>query len=123
MFNINLFSDEAGSPGNPRVAVISDNTQQFNGLIYRRDENGRYVTRPDRQKHFLHLDVWKTHFGDPPEGAYILHLDGNNDHNNIDNLFMMDSLEFLKWRRDNAPIQITICKWCGAPFAFTGMQD
>ncbi|MBQ9479713.1 MAG: anion permease [Selenomonadaceae bacterium] len=119
IFDINLFGDMAGSPGNPRVAVINENTQQFNGRIYRRDENGRYVTRPDRQKHFLHLDVWKAHFGEPPEGAYILHRDDDPAHNDIENLFMMDSLEFLKWRREHSPLQIAVCKWCGAAFAYT----
>lgn len=119
VFDLNRFGDETGSPDNLRVAVIDSNTQQFNGRIYRRDENGRYTIRLNGQKHFLHLDVWKAHCGEPPEGAYILHRDDNNDHNDIENLCMMDSLEFLKWRRENAPLQIAVCKWCGAAFAFT----
>ena len=113
------FSDEPGAPGNGRVSIINEYAQQFNGLIYSRDENGRYCHRIQGRKHFLHIDVWTYHFGEPPADHYVIQRNGNRDINDIENLMLVDQLEFLKQRRINSKAKETICEWCGKTFEFT----
>lgn len=68
---------------------------------------------------YLHHDVWRFHFGEPPPDYYIVHKDNDNANNNIDNLTLIHQLEFLKQRRANSEPKETFCKWCGKKFTYT----
>ena len=115
----NLFSDEPGAPGNGRVAVISEQYQQFNGYIYMRDENGRYYRKFNKRKHYLHHDVWRFHFGEPPLDYYIIHRDDNNANNDIENLTLIEKLVFFKKRHADSAPKETVCEWCDKKFTYT----
>lgn len=115
----NFYSDEPGAPGNGGVLVVNEQIQQFGGYLYFRDEHGRFYRKFNRRKHYLHHDVWRFHFGEPPQGYYVIHRDDNNANNDIYNLALIHHLEFLKQRRADSEPKETLCEWCGKTFTFT----
>ena len=90
----------------------------FNGYTYRRYPNSKnpsdrhYFKRSSKEKAvYLHREVWKSYFGDIPEGCHIHHKDGDTGNNQIENLECVSSKEHcekhpfseerLQWQKDH----------------------
>src|SRR4051812_23799607 len=89
-----------------RIKSIVVEEVVFQGVVYRRYPNARGAS--DR-KYFvpsgikrkagmgrLHEEVWKAAHGPIPPGMHIHHVDGNADHNELENLQALSSEEH--WR-------------------------
>ncbi len=68
----------------PRVTVISDTIQEFDGVRYWRC--GAYFQRKGRR---LHRVVWSFYRGDIPLGAHIHHVDEDKSNNQFSNLRLL----------------------------------
>ena len=107
----------------PRVIVIDENLQYFNGRIYNRDKRtGKYTLTIDEKFHYLHIDVWTFYNGEPPEGYDIHHNtrkeDGTFDvnRNNIEDLLLLTKSEHSTLHLKNRPFIEYHCINCGSSF-------
>lgn len=74
----------------------SGKTAYFNGCKFTKDERtGYYLSscKIDGKRIRLHRYVWESYNGEVPEGYHIHHIDGNKEHNDIENLTMIQSEE------------------------------
>ena len=101
----------------PRVTVIDDEHQGFEGKIYTKDSSGYYkFGKP------LHRVVWEYFNGKIPSGYVIHHKDHNRANNNIENLQMMTRKEHsLTHYPDSLPVaapkkRTFICQFCGKEY-------
>src|SRR5262245_24389412 len=86
-------------------------TVTFNGITYRRypnakswsDRNYFRASPSDRKKGAsrLHVDLWKSVYGDVPEGCHIHHKDNNPLNNSIDNLECLAPEDHVDAHRGN----------------------
>lgn len=90
-----------GEKETPRVEVIDDRHQKFNGLIYTKDETGHY-----QNVLAIHRAVYNYFFGDIPSYCVIHHLDCNKDNNDITNLAMMTRKEHNRLHLDPNPLAL-----------------
>ena len=94
----------------PRVEVIDENHQRFNGKVYHKRSRGYYYYTAS-----LHTDVYKffNNLEAIPKGNVIHHLEGK-DENNIENLQMMTKEEHTKLHAPElGKIETFTCKNCG----------
>ena len=75
----------------PKVEIIDEKTQKFNGVIYYKRDCGHY-----RGNAHIHRVVYTYFFGDIPTGYDIHHIDENKANNDISNLIMVTRLEHHK---------------------------
>ena len=71
----------------PKVEVIDDKHQKFNGNVYYKHKSGHYVTNKG-----IHRDIWIYYHGDIPEPQSnydIHHRDVNPSNNDISNLQLL----------------------------------
>lgn len=66
----------------PVVEVIDDKHQKFNGVTYRQDKSGHYVS----SNRNLHRDIWYYFNGEIQKGFVIHHVDFNKANNSLSNL-------------------------------------
>lgn len=67
---------------------MDDKYQEFNGILFCKDENtGYYLNSTIHER--MHRYVWKYYCGEIPNGFHIHHIDGDKSNNSIDNLCMM----------------------------------
>lgn len=66
----------------PTVEIVDDDHQRFNGVIYRKDRSGHYVST----SRALHRDVWHYANGEIPKGYVVHHADFNKANNSLSNL-------------------------------------
>lgn len=85
----------------PRVEIIDDRHQKFNGLIYTKDESGHY-----QNVLAIHRAVYNYFFGDIPSYCVIHHLDTNKENNDITNLAMMTRTEHNRLHLDPNPLAL-----------------
>lgn len=72
----------------PRVRVVSENAQEFQGTTYYRC--GKYFSDSASDGiRRLHRAVWFTYHGTIPEGFDVHHIDGDRDNNQIENLLCL----------------------------------
>ena len=90
-----------GEKETPRVEVIDDRHQKFNGLIYTKDETGHF-----QNVLAIHRAVYNYFFGDIPSYCVIHHLDCNKDNNDITNLAMMTRKEHNRLHLDPNPLAL-----------------
>ena len=76
----------------PKVEVIDDTHQKFNGAVYYKTKDGAYR----RGFYSIHRDVWRYYYGEIPEGYEIHHRDLNPANNDISNLQMLTRENHLK---------------------------
>ena len=84
---------EKDSNNNPRVEIIDETHQKFNGVIYKKHKTkGLYKKFINYKEHILTQDVWIFYKEELPEGN-IRHKDGNIDNNNIENLYISNPIK------------------------------
>lgn len=83
------------------VTVASEDTQIFNGRKFSKGSN-KYFYRTvgpkekaeiGKARESLHREVWKTHYGDIPEGFVVHHKDHNKNNNQLSNLDLVSDRE------------------------------
>ena len=99
--------------GPPKVEVIDDTHQKFNGVTYNKDTSGHYA----RHQH-VHREVWEYYNGEIPEGYVIHHIDCNPENNDIENLQLMTQSEH-RYLHSILTIGSKICPTCGKSFEAT----
>lgn len=111
----------------PRVTVIDENHQEFNGHIYKRATNKgkpKYFARVE----WLHRAVMERYIGEIPAG-YDVHHSAKDDNgyfdtnkNNIEDLQLMIEADHLALHQKERKRDIFVCKNCGKEFeaAVTG---
>ena len=95
----------------PKVEIIDDNRQMFNGKIYYRHKTDRFRTNET-----IHRDIWSYCFGKILEGYHIHHVDGNTANNALSNLQCLDQVEHGKIHSDERPANKATCVVCGKEF-------
>ena len=70
--------------GPPKVEVIDDTHQKFNGVTFLKDKTGHFY-----KMLFIHQVVWNYYGGELPEGCVLHHKDFDSTNNDIDNLELM----------------------------------
>ena len=102
----------------PRVEVIDDKHQKFNGVKFRKRKGGHYFT----PMYSIYHAVWQYYYGEVPPHTIIHHIDQDKDNNNIENLIPMTPSAHQKLHaalgRKNpiAPIRTLICERCGKEY-------
>lgn len=96
----------------PKVEVIDETHQKFNGEIYYRNKGGYFT------KNFcLHSVVWFYCYGEIPAGYDVHHKDLNPANNDISNLHMLTKAEHHslhnKLRSEKSFLENRICLVCG----------
>ncbi len=113
MYRITKLFQDLTNP--PRVEVIDDKYQSFNGVKFRKRKGGHYFT----PMYSIYRSVWQYYYGEVPPHTIIHHIDQNKDNNNIENLIPMAPSEHqklhaaLNQRNHIAPIRDLICERCG----------
>lgn len=106
---INVLEMDLTNP--PRVEVIDDKHQRFNGVTFRKRHEGHYFT-PSLS---IYHAVWIYHYGEVPPNTVIHHIDHNKSNNNIENLIPMLPAAHRKHHGGaGEKIEVTlICQDCG----------
>ncbi|MBR1580217.1 MAG: HNH endonuclease [Selenomonadaceae bacterium] len=81
-----------GEKAEPRVEIIDERHQKFNGVIYTRDKNSGHYSR----EFLLHRVVWQHFFGEIPKGFDVHHRDCDPSNNNISNMMLLTRAEHRK---------------------------
>ena len=99
--------------GAPKVEVIDENHQKFNGMIFHKRASGHfYVNFP------IHQAVWIYHFGRICDGYDVHHKDAIKSNNDISNLISVTKSDHMKIhaasrKKQDKPF---ICEKCGKKF-------
>lgn len=93
----------------PKVEIIDDKHQKFNGIVYHENTKLHYYRVLS-----LHRVVYQYYYGGIPEEYEIHHDDWNPANNDISNLKMLTKPEHHKIHHQ-ANITV-ICEHCGKPF-------
>ena len=81
---------------NIKVQVIDENTQMFNGLIFKKTKEGYYLNSVGA----IHRVIWSYYNGEIPENCVIHHKDFNKDNNELSNLELLTFTEHTKIHAD-----------------------
>ena len=99
----------------PRVEIVDETHQRFNGLTYYKDKKrGYYYTAVG-----IHQAVWRYYCGDIPFDFNIHHVNEHKDDNDIENLQMKSRADHAREHGRNAPKKIFTCVVCGKQFEAT----
>ena len=96
----------------PKVKVIDEKTQSFNGVAYHVNNSGHF----DKHLIQLHRVVWKYCIGDIPKGMHVHHRDENKANNHISNLQLLTPAEHKALHRRTAKKKEYTCEFCGKKF-------
>ena len=91
---------------NTELKIIDENTQSFNGLIFKKSADGYYFNSVGP----LHRVIWSYYNGAIPEDRVIHHKDFNKNNNNLNNLQLLTLSEYAKVhnaRRKNSAVKFT----------------
>ena len=106
---INVLERDLTAP--PKVEIIDDNHQKFEGLIFTLGDKKHY-----RRSSQMHRFIWEYYYGEIPENYVIHHQDLNPANNTIENLKLMKSTEHVKLHRAIEEQQEYTCIVCGKSF-------
>ena len=81
---------------NIKVQVIDENTQMFNGVIFKKTKEGYYLNSVGA----IHRVIWSYYNGEIPENCVIHHKDFNKDNNDLSNLELLTFTEHAKIHAD-----------------------
>ena len=95
----------------PQVEVIDGTHQKFNGIIYKRLNEGHYLYGSS-----VHRAVYSYYFGEIPEDYHIHHIDENKSNNDISNLQLLTSSEHRAIHNSKVKHPDKICPTCGKSF-------
>ena len=99
----------------PRVEVVDENHQKFNGIIYYRVQDGHYHLTTN-----IYRAVYDYYNGEIPEGYSIHHIDLNPANNDVENLQLLSRDEHAKIHKtvngETRQKSIFICSVCGKEF-------
>lgn len=96
----------------PKVEVIDDTHQKFDGVIYSKKKTCHYENTLS-----IHRAVFYYYHGEIPNGNYeIHHKDLNPANNDISNLQLLTISQHRKIHRKLTPYTERICKNCGKTF-------
>ena len=102
----------------PRVEVIDDKHQKFNGVKFRKRKGGHYFT----PMYSIYHSVYQYYYGELPQNTIIHHIDQDKNNNNIENLIPMTPSAHQKLHatlgRKNyiAPLRTLTCERCGEEY-------
>ena len=74
------------------LKIIDENTQSFNGLIFKKSPDGYYFNSAGP----IHRVIWSHYNGEIPEGCVIHHKDFNKNNNALSNLQILTLAEYAK---------------------------
>jgi len=95
----------------PKVEIIDDKHQKFNGMIFRKAKGGHY-----ENSFALHRSVWQYYNGEVPEGDFVIHhLDEDKDNNSQNNLQLVTREQHRKIHHELAKTE-RICLVCGKKY-------
>lgn len=106
---INVLERDLTAP--PVVEVIDDEHQRFNGVIYREDKGGHYITN-----YPIHRAVYAYYRGEIPANYEIHHVDENKANNTLVNLQCLTKQEHRRLHNNQSLQEERICKICGKVF-------
>lgn len=115
-YRINVLEQDLTAP--PKVEVIDDNYQKFNGVLYRKNNHGHYSTGQG-----IHQVVYRYYCGEIPTGYEIHHKDKNKSNNDIFNLQILTKAEHQKLHNQKGNVLVrkeeitTTCANCGKIFS------
>ena len=98
--------------GAPKVEVIDENHQKFNGVNFKRQKQGGHYTNTFS----IQRAVWMYHFGEIPTGCEIHHRDFNPNNNDIKNLQLLTKIDHRKLHNKTTLIKSFVCENCGQIF-------
>lgn len=102
----------------PKVEVVDDTHQRFNGIVYSKNKQGHYANFFP-----IHRAVWIYHNSEMPEGDYeIHHVDTDKANNDISNLQCLTKAEYHRVHLKTAPAREHICENCGKKFISTSTK-
>ncbi len=90
----------------PKVEIIDDTHQKFDGLTFRKKKDGHY-----KKDLAIHRIVYNYYKGEIPADYEIHHIDENKDNNNISNLIMLTKSEHAL--QHGSPFVSYHCLVCG----------
>lgn len=100
----------------PKVEIIDDTHQKFNGIIYAKSKTNNHYER----RSSIYRAVYNYYCGEIPRGYEIHHKDWNPDNNDISNLQMLTRAQHQALHHSIgtyiAPVRNFICKVCGKKF-------
>lgn len=103
----------------PRVEVVDDTHQKFDGLTFYKDKKrGYYYTSLG-----VHQMVWRYYCGNIPFDFNIHHVNENKDDNDVENLQMKNRSEHAREHGRRLEKKNFTCVVCGKNFAATGRVD
>ena len=112
LHRINTLERDLTTP--PKVEIIDDTHQMFDGITYKQDKSGHYY-----KMIFIHTSIWNYYNGIVPEGDYVIHHKNFNPSDNvIENLELMTRAAHTKIHLENVQF-IKICPICNNPFRTT----
>ncbi len=93
----------------PNVEIIDENTQNFNGLVYKRTASGHYKCLQSKS---LHVAVYEYFCEKIPKGCCIHHRDLNPANNNLENLELLTKSDHRKLHNQLETKEV-VCANCG----------
>ena len=109
---IDVLERDLTSP--PKVEVVDETHQKFDGFVYGETKSGHYMTGQS-----IHRALWIYANGEIPDGYHIHHIDGNAANNTLENLQLLSLCEHSKLHdslnKSKSP-QSFICEHCGRTF-------
>lgn len=99
----------------PKVKVLDERRQEFNGKVYFRSASGYYFTNYN-----LHVVLWETYHGEVPKGCQVHHGERGVDCNELSNLTLKTQSEHAKLHFDANRTKLKqttrICRNCGKEY-------
>ena len=108
--SINLLKQKL-KDGTPKVQIISDTCQIFNGHTYTKRKDGYY-----KRHELLHVAVMESYIGHSIEQGYDVHHIYQRDDNNIENLRLLTVSEHIKLHWSDRNMKEYKCEYCGKFF-------
>lgn len=109
----------------PKVEIIDDTHQKFDGVNYFADKQGHY-----RATFHIHRAVYTYYYGDIPPEHDIHHIDGNKANNDISNLLLVTRSEHQKLHKPKGNAAVVyntphtfVCNQCGKTFSTTNTRQ
>ena len=106
----------------PKVEIIDDKHQKFNGIVYHKDKSGYHVSH----HYLLHRAVYVYYFGDTPKNYVIHHVDWDKNHNDISNLVCLSRHEHtsihVNQGKEEYGLKYMRCKCCNKIFLPSNFQ-
>ena len=102
----------------PKVEIIDDKHQKFNGLIFTKENRGGHYRRPNQ----IHRCIYEYYFGEIPTGYLVHHRDFNPKNNSVDNLQLVTKSEHGQIHTtQQIPLNTKTytCKNCGKSYETT----